>query len=217
MLDFSTREKLILIVLCNYHNRLPQNTNFSIGLATAYLIDLMKEKKISFDETNNITVSSGFSPEDPVLQKITENYVKNKPISFWINILMDYSAQYKEELLRKLISSNTITEEVKVRFWIFKQKRYTINDMKIVTDFFKSMREVVASKDMSDTQMLSLISLIYSCNLAQVVFGNKMSLLEKRMKNIENKDICCSNIIEGILEVQKLISQFYANYYIPNF
>lgn len=214
MSSLSSREQFIIIVL-NKNKKFPNTLDFKLGLVTAYILDLMNDGIIAFDDDSTIKVI-GQKKENPLCTQIVDTFRDKDPkqLSTWINILIDFLNDIKKEALNDLIDSHMISAETVTRFLVWKTTRYSISDRNIIDSIFQAIKDTIDTKSMDDKNLLALISVVYACNFSDPIFDDPQGL-ERQIEKITRDNKSCCIIIDGINEVKNTLTQFYKTYYYP--
>ena len=214
MSSLSSLEQFMIIVL-NKNKKIPNSLDFKLGLITAYILDLMNDEIIAFDEDSTIKII-GQNKENLLCTKIVDSFRDKDPVKLptWINLLLDFLNDIKKEVLNDLIESHMISAEIVTRFVFWKTTRYSITDNNIIDSIFQAIKDTIDTKSLDDKNLLSLISVIYVCNFIDPIFDDPQGL-ERQIEKITSDNKSCCMIIDGINEVKSTILQFYRSYYNP--
>ncbi len=214
MSSLSSTEKFIVIVL-NKNKKIPNELDFKLGLVTAYILDLLNDGIIDFDDDSTIKVI-GQKKENLICTQIIDRFRDKDPktLATWINISLNSLNNIKKEALNALIDSHVISAEIVKRFGFWKTTRYSITDSNIIDSIFQAIKDTVDTQSLDDKSLLSLISVVYACNFTDPIFDDPQGL-ERQIEKITRDDKSCSMIIDGINEVKTMLTQFYKTYYHP--
>ncbi|MCF7919412.1 MAG: GPP34 family phosphoprotein [Candidatus Cloacimonetes bacterium] len=128
---------------------------------------------------------------------------------YWVWKLGIHIQEIKDYFLKRLVEKGILEKKEKNILWILHRKCYPLVNEQVEDDVKERIRAAVFSREAPSERDVVLISLIKSCNLTELVFGNsEQKNYQERIDSITAMDVIGQAVYQAIYEIlQKLSMQ----------
>lgn len=167
-------EKLMLLSIDDNkgHVIFSLSTTLPYGLAGAILFDLHFAGRIDFVQ-NKVKLIDKTPVGDEILDtalKLIAEDEKHNEMQFWVEKLYQKIDNIKKRIINKLVNANILKYEKDKILWFIPVEKYPISNPIPEINIRLQIRGIVLDGEKPIEEDISLMSLIYSCNLVEEIF-----------------------------------------------
>jgi len=178
------------------------------GLAGALLMELAIMNRIDADLDNIILVNAdptGDALLDSILAMLA---TERNSAKFWIKEISIRIENLRDMLIQRLVEHGILKMQQHKVLWVFSSRRYPCIDNREEEEVKARIRRTVLSNDIPDPRDIVLISLVYSCDLVDMIFTEtEQEKAYERIEAISKMDLIGQAVNRAVLELHRLIAE----------
>lgn len=202
-------EDLLLIALDDDDGTVPwqHSTALPNGLGGALLMDLVLQERIDVID-KKVAVMSAASTGDDILDEALVTIGESKrqrDAKHWVSKLGGRSG-LKEQLARCLVERGILEEQEKVYLWVFRSNRFPTTNPEVEASLRQQIHDVVLSGEDPDERTMMLLSLVYACDLGDVLFTrDERKQAKERIKHLVEDEMFGKAVGQVISDIYTVV------------
>lgn len=196
-------EKLLLLGLNDEKGSVvfSSSTALPYGLAGAILLELLFQKRLHLLDDKISVIDrkpTGDALLDETLALITASE-KPRKAKYWVNKIHGKIKKVQDRLAEGLVEKGILQKEEKKILWLIPYHRYPAKNMTEELAIRDKIRNAVFNHRDVDEQLLSLISLMHTCQLTNEVFDkSERKTAKKSIKEMSKSELVSKAVSDAV-------------------